>query len=72
MVPGRIVIMERGDCMFVDKARLIESAGALGGIVIGKSSAAQPVPCLMSEKSLQGLNTAVQILEHIIGSNEWF
>lgn len=31
---GKIVLVERGDCMFVEKARLLESAGAIGGIVV--------------------------------------
>ena len=35
-IRDKIVIMERGDCMFIDKARIIQQQGALGGIVIGK------------------------------------
>ncbi|KAK6195946.1 hypothetical protein SNE40_001268 [Patella caerulea] len=31
---GKIVIIERGDCMFVDKARNLMHAGAIGGIVL--------------------------------------
>ncbi|KAF0307545.1 ER degradation-enhancing alpha-mannosidase-like protein 3 [Amphibalanus amphitrite] len=31
---GRLVLMERGDCMFVDKARRIQALGALGGVVV--------------------------------------
>lgn len=46
-VKGRIVIMERGDCMFVEKARKIQKAGALGGIVLdntpGSSAATSPM-----------------------------
>lgn len=34
MVRGRILILERGDCMFVEKARRIQKAGAVAGIVI--------------------------------------
>lgn len=34
MLSGRIVILERGDCMFVEKARRIQKAGAVAGIVI--------------------------------------
>lgn len=33
-VKDKIVIMERGDCMFVDKARHIQAGGAIAGIVI--------------------------------------
>ena len=35
-VKDRIVIMERGDCMFIDKARILQGEGATGGIVIGR------------------------------------
>ncbi|XP_052222559.1 ER degradation-enhancing alpha-mannosidase-like protein 3 isoform X2 [Dreissena polymorpha] len=31
---GRIAIVERGDCMFVDKARQLQGAGAIGALVI--------------------------------------
>jgi len=31
---GKIVIVERGECMFIEKARILEKAGAKGGIVV--------------------------------------
>ena len=31
---GKIVVVERGDCMFVEKARVVQSLGAVGGIVL--------------------------------------
>ncbi|XKL61531.1 hypothetical protein PGB90_008588 [Kerria lacca] len=31
---NRIVIVERGECMFVEKARKLEKAGAVGGIIV--------------------------------------
>ncbi|PSN33488.1 hypothetical protein C0J52_15395 [Blattella germanica] len=44
---GRIAIMERGDCMFVEKARRIQKAGAIAGIVVdntpGTSAATSPM-----------------------------
>ncbi|KAK7089469.1 hypothetical protein V1264_024679 [Littorina saxatilis] len=44
---GHIVILERGDCMFVDKARNLQRIGAIGGIVIdhteGSTSESQPL-----------------------------
>ncbi|XP_049786542.1 ER degradation-enhancing alpha-mannosidase-like protein 3 [Schistocerca cancellata] len=44
---GHIAIMERGDCMFVDKARRAQKAGAIAGIVldntVGSSSATSPM-----------------------------
>ena len=33
---GKIVVVERGSCMFIDKARVLEASGALAAIVIGK------------------------------------
>ncbi|KAG1692971.1 ER degradation-enhancing alpha-mannosidase-like protein 3 [Nymphon striatum] len=33
LVKGSIAIVQRGDCMFVEKARHIQKAGAIGGIV---------------------------------------
>ncbi|KAB7496940.1 ER degradation-enhancing alpha-mannosidase-like protein 3 [Armadillidium nasatum] len=33
-VKGKIVILERGECMFIEKARNIEALGAVGGIVV--------------------------------------
>lgn len=33
-ISGHIAILERGDCMFVEKARRIQKAGAVAGIVI--------------------------------------
>ena len=44
---GKIVIVERGDCMFVEKARVLQSLGALGGIVMdnteGTAAATSPL-----------------------------
>ena len=34
---GKLVVVERGDCKFVEKARHLQAAGAVGGIVFGKS-----------------------------------
>lgn len=36
---GVIAIVERGECMFVEKARRLEAAGAVGVIVIDNMSA---------------------------------
>lgn len=35
-VKEKIALMQRGQCMFAEKARNIQKAGAIGGIVIGK------------------------------------
>ncbi|KAF5277097.1 hypothetical protein FQA39_LY06335 [Lamprigera yunnana] len=46
-IKGKIAIMERGDCMFVDKARRIQKVGAVGAIIIdntlGSSASSSPL-----------------------------
>ncbi|XP_058524922.1 ER degradation-enhancing alpha-mannosidase-like protein 3 isoform X2 [Ochotona princeps] len=46
-VVGKIALMQRGQCMFAEKARNIQNAGAIGGIVIddneGSSSDTAPL-----------------------------
>ncbi|XP_076245034.1 ER degradation enhancer, mannosidase alpha-like 2 isoform X2 [Calliopsis andreniformis] len=46
-VAGCIAIMERGNCMFIEKARRIQQAGAIAGIVLdnveGSSAAISPM-----------------------------
>ncbi|XP_018324455.1 ER degradation-enhancing alpha-mannosidase-like protein 3 isoform X2 [Agrilus planipennis] len=46
-VRGKIAIIERGGCMFVDKARRVQKAGAVAGIVIdnvsGSSATSSPL-----------------------------
>ena len=37
-VQGRIALLQRGQCMFAEKARHIQRADAIGGIVIGEGS----------------------------------
>lgn len=35
-IQGHIALLQRGQCMFAEKARHIQKAGAIGGIVIGE------------------------------------
>nr|XP_023014026.1 ER degradation-enhancing alpha-mannosidase-like protein 3 isoform X1 [Leptinotarsa decemlineata]XP_023014028.1 ER degradation-enhancing alpha-mannosidase-like protein 3 isoform X2 [Leptinotarsa decemlineata] len=46
-IEGRIAIMERGDCMFVDKVRQVQKYGAVGAIILdnvsGSSAANSPM-----------------------------
>ena len=46
-IKGKIAIMERGDCMFVDKARKVQKHGAVGAIIIdntpGSNAATSPM-----------------------------
>ncbi|XP_028818968.1 ER degradation-enhancing alpha-mannosidase-like protein 3 isoform X2 [Denticeps clupeoides] len=47
LVQGRIALLQRGQCMFAEKARHIQKAGAIGGIIIdnneGSSSDTAPL-----------------------------
>jgi mannosidase alpha-like ER degradation enhancer 3 len=38
VVKAKIVLVERGDCMFIEKARKLQEAGAVGGIVIDNAT----------------------------------
>lgn len=46
-IKGNIAVMERGSCMFVDKARRIQKVGAIGAIILdntpGTNSATSPL-----------------------------
>lgn len=46
-IQGKIAIMERGECMFVEKARKVQKYGALGAIIIdntpGSNAATSPM-----------------------------
>ena len=52
---GKIVIVERGDCMFVEKARVLQSLGARGGIVMdnteGTAAATSPLFAMSGDGS---------------------
>ena len=52
---GKIVFLERGDCMFVEKARVIQSMGAIGGIVTdtteGSAAASSPLFAMSGDGS---------------------
>lgn len=37
-VQGHIALLQRGQCMFAEKARHIQKAGAIGGVVIGENT----------------------------------
>lgn len=66
----RIAIMERGECMFIDKARHAEAAGAVGVIIIdnneGSSSDTQPIFAMAGD----GSNNDVKIPAVLLFSEE--
>jgi len=51
----KIVLVERGECMFIEKAKLIESMGARGGIVMdttpGSAAASSPLFAMSGDGS---------------------
>ncbi|KAF2349550.1 PA domain, partial [Trinorchestia longiramus] len=49
-VKGKIVIVERGDCLFIDKARVLQRLGAIGGIVVDNTDS--PAEGSQSEEEL--------------------
>jgi len=52
---GNLVLVERGDCMFVEKARVIQSLGGKGGIVLdtteGTAAATSPLFAMSGDGS---------------------
>jgi len=52
---GNIVLVERGDCMFIEKARVLQSLGAVGGIVMdtteGSAAGASPIFAMSGDGS---------------------
>ncbi|VEL08921.1 unnamed protein product [Protopolystoma xenopodis] len=65
-IKGSIVVVRRGECVFIQKARNLEAAGALGGIVIDSdpttSSATVPVFSMSGdEQSLGQPNGGINI-----------
>ncbi|CAB3984728.1 ER degradation-enhancing alpha-mannosidase 3 [Paramuricea clavata] len=64
----RIVVMERGDCMFIDKVRIAESLGAVGAIIIdnneGSSSESQPMFAMSGDGSSNNINIPAVFLFH--------
>lgn len=64
---NKIVIMNRGDCMFIEKARRIQKAGAIAGIVLdnvaGTSAATSPIFAMSGdEKEIDDVTIPVVFL----------
>ncbi|KAL2730708.1 ER degradation-enhancing alpha-mannosidase-like protein 3 [Vespula squamosa] len=64
---NKIVIMNRGDCMFMEKARRIQKAGAIAGIVLdnvaGTSAATSPIFAMSGdEKEIDDVTIPVVFL----------
>ncbi|XP_028407570.1 ER degradation-enhancing alpha-mannosidase-like protein 3 [Dendronephthya gigantea] len=70
-VDHRIVVMERGECMFIDKVRVAESLGAVGTIIIdnneGSSSESQPMFAMSGDGSSGNINIPAVFLFHSEG-----
>ncbi|KAF7381618.1 hypothetical protein HZH66_014012 [Vespula vulgaris] len=67
---NKIVIMNRGDCMFMEKARRIQKAGAIAGIVLdnvaGTSAATSPIFAMSGdEKEVDDVTIPVVFLFNV-------
>ncbi|XP_014613014.1 PREDICTED: ER degradation-enhancing alpha-mannosidase-like protein 3, partial [Polistes canadensis] len=67
---NKIVIMKRGDCMFMEKARRIQKAGAIAGIVLdnvsGTSAATSPIFAMSGdEKEVDDVTIPVVFLFNV-------
>ncbi|XP_055897620.1 ER degradation-enhancing alpha-mannosidase-like protein 3 isoform X3 [Biomphalaria glabrata] len=58
-IKGKIIIVERGDCMFVDKARNLQKKGALGGIVIDQAQGSSSELVSLFAMSGDGTNNVI-------------
>uniref|UniRef100_A0A6Q2Y631 alpha-1,2-Mannosidase n=1 Tax=Esox lucius TaxID=8010 RepID=A0A6Q2Y631_ESOLU len=56
-VQGRIALMQRGQCMFAEKARHIMKAGAIGGIVIDDNEGSSSDTAPLFQMAGDGRNT---------------
>ncbi|XP_031572987.1 ER degradation-enhancing alpha-mannosidase-like protein 3 [Actinia tenebrosa] len=67
-VKHRIAIMERGDCMFIDKVRMAEKAGAVAVIIIdnndGSSSDTQPIFAMAGDGTSNDVKIPAVLLFH--------
>ncbi|XP_074078323.1 ER degradation-enhancing alpha-mannosidase-like protein 3 isoform X2 [Macrotis lagotis] len=56
-VMGKIALMQRGQCMFAEKARNIQKAGAIGGIVIDDNEGSSSDTAPLFQMAGDGKNT---------------
>lgn len=57
-IKGKIAVVKRGDCMFVDKARNVQKAGAVGAIIIDNTAGSNAAVSIFS-MSGDGTNDVV-------------
>ncbi|XP_029110542.1 ER degradation-enhancing alpha-mannosidase-like protein 3 isoform X2 [Scleropages formosus] len=57
LLQGRIALLQRGQCMFAEKARHIQKAGALGGIVIDDNEGSSSDTAPLFQMAGDGRNT---------------
>uniref|UniRef100_A0A672LAU1 alpha-1,2-Mannosidase n=1 Tax=Sinocyclocheilus grahami TaxID=75366 RepID=A0A672LAU1_SINGR len=57
IVAGRIALLQRGQCMFAEKARHIHKAGAIGGIVIDDNEGSSSDTAPLFQMAGDGRNT---------------
>lgn len=57
IVAGRIALLQRGQCMFAEKARHVQKAGAIGGIVIDDNEGSSSDTAPLFQMAGDGRNT---------------
>ncbi|XP_030061482.1 ER degradation-enhancing alpha-mannosidase-like protein 3 [Microcaecilia unicolor] len=57
VIKGRIALIQRGECMFAEKARNIQKAGAVGGIVIDDNEGSSSDTAPLFQMAGDGKNT---------------
>ena len=64
---GKLVLVERGDCMFIEKARVIQSRGAIAGIVMdtteGSAAASSPLFAMSGDATQLGLIDRYRVIQ---------
>ncbi|OCT82984.1 ER degradation-enhancing alpha-mannosidase-like protein 3 isoform X2 [Xenopus laevis] len=56
-IQGKIALMQRGQCMFAEKARNVQKAGAIGGIVIDDNESSSSDTAPLFQMAGDGKNT---------------
>ncbi|XP_073499067.1 ER degradation-enhancing alpha-mannosidase-like protein 3 isoform X2 [Phyllobates terribilis] len=57
LIKGKIALMQRGQCMFAEKARNVQKAGAIGGIVIDDNDGSSSDTAPLFQMAGDGKNT---------------
>jgi hypothetical protein len=70
-VDGKALIVNRGNCTFVQKALVAQSAGARLVVVVYNESQVWTVPDLQVDKNETPINIPVLLISNVTGENIW-